>query len=128
MLSSTDANTIKTGQNLYMSGIGLQLGFFTLFLGLTVHFYRKMQRMGNQRQTSWRLLLYIIYAEYILIAIRIIFRLVEFSGGVDGPVPHTESYFYVFDALTMLSAMVLLCAYHPGRVLVGPESEFKKVK
>ena len=127
MLSNTDANTIQLGQRLYMSGIGIQLFFFTLFLGLTVHFYRKAQQAESRRQTNWRWLLYVIYAEYVLIAVRIIFRLVEFSAGVDGPVPHTESYFFVFDALTILVALVLFCMCHPGRILVGPESEFKKM-
>lgn len=126
MLSSTDANTIKIGQNLYMGGIGVQLFFFTAFLGLTVLFYRKVRQEGNIRSTDWRWLLYIIYAEYVLIAVRIIFRLVEFSAGVNGPVPHTESFFYVFEALPMTTAMVLFNAHHPGRVLSGRDSEFKK--
>ena len=95
MLSSTDANTIKLGKTLYMTGVGIQLAFFTAFLGLTILFYRNIQASGNARQTNWKWLLYTIYAEYALIAIRIIFRLVEFSGGVDGPVPVRKALVYL---------------------------------
>lgn len=38
-----------------------------------------------------------------------------------------EAYIYVLDALPMFFAILLLNIFHPGRVLVGPESEFPKL-
>ncbi|KAI4154285.1 MAG: hypothetical protein LQ340_001774 [Diploschistes diacapsis] len=77
MMSSTDPNTVRRSPNIYMAGIGAQLLFSTALLGLTVHFYQKANRAGNRRSTDWRCLPYLINAEYALIAIRIIFRLIS---------------------------------------------------
>ena len=127
MLSGTDANQISIGMKVYMGGMGLQQGFLTCFIVLTILFYRKMNAIENTRQTEWRVLLYIVYASIILITVRIIFRFVEFSSGFDGPIPHTESIFYILDAVPMATIVVAFNLYHPGRVLVGPESEFPKM-
>ena len=47
--------------------------------------------------------------------------------GPDNPIPHTEAYAYALDAFPMLLALLLLCVFHPGRFLVGPESEFPHI-
>jgi len=57
---------------------------------------------------------------------RIIFRFVEFSLGFSSTVTDHEAYFYCLDALPMFTAIFLFNAFHPGRVLVGSESEFER--
>lgn len=59
---------------------------------------------------------------------RIIFRIVEFAGGVtpDNPIPFHEAYTYALDCFPMMIALLIIAIYHPGRYLVGPESEFPK--
>jgi hypothetical protein len=74
-------------------------------------------------------LLYALLATLGLITTRIIYRLVEFAAGIDpnsNPLPFHEWYFYVFDAAPMLLALVIMNFAHPGRILVGPGSEFPK--
>lgn len=58
---------------------------------------------------------------------RIIYRLVEFAGGVtpDNPIPFNEVYSYTLDAFPMMVAFLILAIWHPGRVLQGPHSDFK---
>ena len=58
--------------------------------------------------------------------IRIIYRLVEYAGGFDSYIPNHEWLPYVFDAVPMLTALLLLNVFHVGKYLVGPESEFPK--
>ena len=60
--------------------------------------------------------------------IRIIYRLVEFSHGTksNDPIRNHEVYMYVLDALPMALALFVMVVCHPGRTLVGPESEFPK--
>jgi hypothetical protein len=50
----------------------------------------------------------------------------EFSGGVNGPLPTHEWFYYVFDATAMFFANLIFAIWHPGRYLVGPDSEFPK--
>ena len=62
---------------------------------------------------------------------RIIYRLLEFSRGVDpstNPLPFHEVYVLALDAAPMLLAGIILSIIHPGMVLVGPESEFPSRK
>lgn len=41
--------------------------------------------------------------------------------------PYHEQYSYALDCFPMMVALLLLAIYHPGRYLVGPESEFPRV-
>lgn len=63
-----------------------------------------------------------------MITVRIIFRLVEFSSGIYGTIPSHEAYFYILEAVPMLIALGALAAVHPGRLMIGDESEFSKLK
>ena len=67
-----------------------------------------------------------LYVVLGLITIRIIFRLVQYSAGILSSIPTHEVYFYCLDAVPMTLALCLLNVMHPGRVLVGPLSEFPK--
>lgn len=60
---------------------------------------------------------------------RIIFRIIEFAKGFgpENPIPFNEVYIYALDVLPMMIALLILAIFHPGRYLVGPESEFPKI-
>jgi hypothetical protein len=60
--------------------------------------------------------------------VRIVFRFVEFSGGVSAsnPILSNEAYQLGLDALPMLIALLIMNAVHPGKVLKGPESSFPR--
>jgi hypothetical protein len=62
--------------------------------------------------------------------VRIIFRMAEFAGGISpnkNPIPFHEAYTYALDCFPIMSALLILAIWHPGRYLVGPESEFYKL-
>jgi RTA1 like protein len=124
MLSSTDASSINLGKTLYMSGIGFQEGFICLFLGFVIRFHLRARRSHTARSTHYNPTVILIYVSLALITVRIIFRLVEYSQGFDSPIPHTESYQYIFDALPMFIATLLWAIWHPGRVLVEKDGLF----
>ncbi|KAF2036625.1 hypothetical protein EK21DRAFT_45544, partial [Setomelanomma holmii] len=128
----SDANMMKIGKNVYMSGVGLQEFFILLFTGLIVKFQfdvQKLERQGllNTGKTGrwWNWLTYSLYAVLVLITMRIIFRLCEFSGGIDpekNKLPYQERYALGLDAFPMMLALLILAVVHPGLVLRGPES------
>ncbi|KAL3483990.1 RTA1 like protein-domain-containing protein [Aspergillus germanicus] len=72
----------------------------------------------------WRRLLYALYITLILITIRNIFRLIEFSDGVHGYIATHEAFFYSLDALPIFAGLIVLAVVHPSCVLDGPDSEF----
>ncbi|RJE27298.1 RTA1 domain-containing protein [Aspergillus sclerotialis] len=141
VLASMDgapSHIIQIGLNVYMGGIGLQELFILCFAGLTIIFHRRMiatettglgWERGNQGPMPWRWMFYAIYVALVLITIRIIFRLVEYSHGVSStsPILRYEVYQYVLDLAPMFLAFLVLNIFHPGRVLTGPESEFPRL-
>jgi hypothetical protein len=137
------ANTMKLGKNIYMTGVGIQEFFIVLFTGLIIGFHLDMLKEERQAGTpgkefmrsskgklGWKWLTYALYAVLLLISIRIIFRLVEFSAGADvsNPLPYHEGYALGLDAVPMVLAILILTVVHPGLVLKGPESEFPSRK
>jgi RTA1 like protein len=135
-----DTNVLLLGIHLYMGGIGMQEFWILVFTAVAVRFWfvlRHIERSGLLTHdipagplASWRWLLIVLLASLALITTRIIFRLVEFSSGLDpsvNPIPFTEAYFYVLDALPMVLAMVLINIVHPGRIMTGPDSEFPRL-
>lgn len=135
MLSpGSSAHTMKIGLDTYMAGVGLQEGFILVFIGLIVKFQRDMlevERKGEVRlgRERWRGLVWTLYAVLVLISVRIIYRLIEYSRGTNpsNPLPFHEAYTYALDGLPMFLAIFILNVMHPGRVLTGPDSEFPKL-
>ncbi|RPB00483.1 hypothetical protein L873DRAFT_1834998 [Choiromyces venosus 120613-1] len=123
LMISPDASdkTVKLGIHIYMGGIGAQELFILLFLGMLIQFRR--ERKG------WLALTVSLYLVLVLITVRIIFRLAEHPSGIkeSNPIPYHEAYIYVLDAAPMLLALSINALLHPGRWMVGPESEFPKV-
>lgn len=140
MLSpGNSAETNDLGKKIYMSGLGVQEFFILLFLGLLVKFQIDVGRLDSQgslaqkigRRAWWKWLVYALYTNLALITMRIIFRLAEFSGGMDpvkNKLPFIEAYALWLDAFPMVLAIFALAAVHPGFVLKGEESEFPSRK
>ncbi|KAJ7343754.1 RTA1 like protein-domain-containing protein, partial [Mycena albidolilacea] len=121
---SSSAETQMRGIHIYMGGIGLQQFFILGFVGLVVRFHYKMLNLGGSEE--WKRPLYAMYASLLLITIRIVYRLIEFSSGIYSPLTVHEAPFYCLEATPMFFALLLWNLYHPGQILVGPDSDFPK--
>lgn len=60
--------------------------------------------------------------------LRIIFRLIEYSKGLNSTIPSHEAYQYCLDSLPMLVALCTFNIVHPGRLMPGKESEMPSLK
>ncbi|KAF2839778.1 hypothetical protein M501DRAFT_1050376 [Patellaria atrata CBS 101060] len=133
---------LKRGFDIYMAGIGIQEAFIVCFTVVIAIFHKKaleLERRGELRDgqegkgrggRKWLWLTLALYAALAMITTRIIFRLAEFSGGVDpedNPLPFNEAYVLALDALPMSICVLVLTLMHPGLVLRGPDSEFPKL-
>lgn len=136
---SESVSAQKLGLHIYMGGVGLQLLFIGIFFALCIRFQLKISR---QEYSSYkgvhmtdikspvqaRRLLFLLYLVLGLIVFRNIYRLIEFSAGVYSNITEHEWYTYVFDATPMFFALIAFNAYHPGRILRGPNSDFSESK
>ncbi|OCL11240.1 hypothetical protein AOQ84DRAFT_314190 [Glonium stellatum] len=136
MLSpGSSPKTAKIGMDIYMAGVGVQQFFICLFITLIIRFHYEMLQLEKTSfaptNKKWKWLTYALYATLALITTRIIYRLLEFSRGVNpstNPLPFHEGYMLALDATPMFLAGLILCIIHPGMVLVGPESDFPSRK
>lgn len=55
--------------------------------------------------------------------VRIVFRLVEYSKGLDSTIPNQEGWQYGLDSLPMLMALLLFNVFHPGRIMPANETK-----
>ncbi|KAL8702900.1 MAG: hypothetical protein Q9201_003934 [Fulgogasparrea decipioides] len=115
---------ILLGLHVYMGGVGFQEFFVLIFAYIAFRFSQQIKQENPSRLSQALILLYAEYAVLVLITVRIVFRLVEYSSGLDSTIPNHEAYQYVFDTLPMFLALVVFNVVHPGRVMPGKESDF----
>lgn len=121
----SDGDSSQTGLYIYMGGVGIQQFFILIFISCAVRFQLRMahESTPDQKARGMRLL-YVLYAVLFLITVRIIFRLIEYSNGVNSSIADNEVYMYVFDTAPMFIAILLFNIFHPGRIMPGKQSEW----
>lgn len=137
MMAMKDTHSRETGSNIVIGGLVIQLLFFGFFVVTAAVFHfrinrqptsksqaeRDMTRSLGWRQRNWVTVLLALYVTSILILIRCIFRLIEYRDGFNGYIMTHEVYMYIFDALLMFVAMVVMNIYHPAVILGDGKAE-----
>jgi hypothetical protein len=113
------ASSISLGKHVIVVGLFLQIIFFGVFLVTSVIFDRRLRRTPTPASmaVNWQKYMRTLYISSVCILIRSVFRVVEFSGGNDGPLMRSEVYLYVFDAVLMLGVLINLNIVHPGDII-----------
>ncbi|KAL7626584.1 hypothetical protein AAE478_003356 [Parahypoxylon ruwenzoriense] len=133
------ASRLKTGKDVALVGLSLQIGAFGLFsiIAARFHFTSKRFETGLRSRLedagkgktvvirgslqrinpNWRRLLYAVNASCILILIRSIFRVIEFAEGPGGRVVRQEYFMYVLDTLPVLLVVCSFNLFFPGSYL-----------
>ncbi|KAH8818857.1 RTA1 domain-containing protein [Flagelloscypha sp. PMI_526] len=125
--SQNSDKQLKLGLHIYQGGVGMQEFFIVIFFAITIRAHIEISRFHNTfREQNWRKVIFPLYAVLVLITIRVIFRLCEYSGGFDTGLITQEKWFYILEAGPMWICLTLFSLIHPGSVLVGPKSEFQK--
>ncbi|KAE8151634.1 RTA1 like protein-domain-containing protein [Aspergillus avenaceus] len=108
------------GVGILIAGLALQLFTFAFFLVVVVWFDVRVFSSSSAREGSAagvRMVLNGIYVAGSLIMVRLIYRVIEFSMGMDTYTWTHEWPLYVLEAVPMLFAMLALGWYHPARWL-----------
>ncbi|KXS09549.1 RTA1-domain-containing protein [Gonapodya prolifera JEL478] len=119
LLGSTDINKIDIGEKVLVGGLVVQAISTALFLLLVV----VVTLRANHLQGSWKRISAVLLLGAVLILIRSIFRVAEFSGGFTGPLALNEPLLYILDILLMFIATGMLCLVHPAVHLRVTERE-----
>ncbi|KAE8154477.1 RTA1 like protein-domain-containing protein [Aspergillus avenaceus] len=127
-MSSGSPSSLQTGQWVTITGLCIQLVFFSAFIIVAFTFHLRISRTPtaeSEKATDsksywprdWRGLLGACYFVSVLILIRSVYRVVEFAQGNKGYVISHEAFLYVLDAAMMLLVMLALNLIHPSIVL-----------
>ncbi|TVY44306.1 Protein RTA1 [Lachnellula occidentalis] len=111
--------TQDSGKDIVLAGLFIQIIFFGIFVITSGIFHKRIARLPTQESlvVPWQKYMFALYSASLLILIRSVFRVVEFVGGNNGPISHSEAYLYIFDALFMLGVMIGFNVVHPGAII-----------
>ena len=114
--------TAKLGEHVITAGLAVQLLFFSIFVVTSIVFHRRMAQNPTAEAISlkrdWTSQIWIVYITSILILIRSIYRMVEYTSGQDSVVVRHEACFYCLDLLLMFIVMAIVCLVHPSKIYV----------
>jgi hypothetical protein len=116
LITSGNLDNMTIGIHILIGGLGINLVSFCFFAVVTVHLHwaihrRKVDFTGRE---PWIKIFYALYLSMILLIIRSIYRIVEFSMGFRGYLAIHETYFYIFECLLIIFAFALFLPLHPG--------------
>ncbi|KAI5124587.1 hypothetical protein M0805_003106 [Coniferiporia weirii] len=127
-IAANDIKTNKTGSNIFLAGLVLQLASFLLFTSIYLRFiycvYKREPETWHKDVTlkkpwyqDWRSLVVIMTISCLGIIVRSVFRVVELSQGFTGAIATNEGDFYGFDSLPLFIAVGIYVPSWPGRYI-----------
>ncbi|KAJ3129579.1 hypothetical protein HK100_008530 [Physocladia obscura] len=111
----SSATNYTMGTNILIGGLVIQVISYASFLATALIVFNRGKHLNNEE--GWRKMFYALFSGSILVMIRSVFRVVEFSMGYNGPIATNEKYMYVFDFGLVAVAMLLFNIFHPGHLL-----------
>lgn len=118
--TATTSSRRNLGTDLVIIGLFVQILFFGCFVFATLLFHWRLYRQPTHKVLTDRLPyhrhLITLYGIGTLVFLRSIVRVVEFLQGFYGYITTHEAFIYIFDALPMFVAMVILSWIHPSEV------------
>lgn len=115
----------KLGQTIMLVGLFIQLFFFGFFLIISLVFWKRMHSspksflVPQYGKYSWLALLKLLLSAAVIVILRCIFRVIEFSQGHDGYLASHEVYMYLFDTAPMFAVQIMFHVVYAADVF-GP--------
>lgn len=126
MQTSNDSSGVKLGQHIVIGGLIIQLVALAWFIFETTILHIRLNNGSTvitlkDPSISWRPTLWTLRCVSVLIFIRSLYRLIEFTSGSDSTFAKHEVFMYIFDASLLSISAFLFVLIHPGRL-------FRKVR
>lgn len=126
MQASSDPSGIKLGQRIVIGGLIVQLVALGWFIFETTILHMRLNGSPTvitlkDPSVSWRPTLWTLHCLSVLIFMRSLYRLIEFTSGSDSALAKREVFLCIFDASLLSLSVFLFVVIHPGRL-------FRKVR
>ncbi|KAJ4315768.1 hypothetical protein N0V94_005787 [Neodidymelliopsis sp. IMI 364377] len=129
LMGTMQLSLALAGEKVVIAGLALQVFTFILFLCAALDFQIRMQRRLGRGEMSdsngqWKSMLKLVYTLSALILFRCVFRLVEYAMGNAAYLIAHEWTLYAFDAVPMMTVLILLFVFWSrGNGLGGERKE-----
>jgi hypothetical protein len=108
----------KTGQNIILGGLFVQIIMFGLFTVTAIVFHVRMRKWPSgasmDPNSRWARTMWMLYTTSALILVRSVFRVIEYITGKEGYLLTHEWTLYVFDAALMFGTMAVYAVVYPA--------------
>ncbi|KAG5976135.1 hypothetical protein E4U55_007486 [Claviceps digitariae] len=123
-MSTTSTGDDRSGVNISMAGLALQVIVLTAFAGCFADYMIRYVRSDKARKFDWRLRSFFggLVTSTLLILARCAYRVAELKDGYDGHLIREEAPFIVLEGVLIVLAAVALCFGHPGLVFGREET------
>ncbi|KAG5989357.1 hypothetical protein E4U43_004520 [Claviceps pusilla] len=123
-LSTNSTGADRTGVDISMAGLALQVIVLTAFAACFADYMIRYVRSDGARKFDWRLRSFFggLVTATLLILARCAYRVAELKDGYDGDLIHEEAPFIVLEGVLIVLAAVALCFGHPGLVFGWEEA------
>jgi RTA1 like protein len=116
--ASGSASSFKTGEKIILGGLGMQILFFGFFVVCSTIFHLRCRKnptpASMDPRMPWQQMIVMLYTVSMLILVRSVFRIIEYSGGNDGYLLRQEWPVYALDALLMAITMLVFLIRYPA--------------
>ncbi|KAH8587257.1 RTA-like protein [Bisporella sp. PMI_857] len=120
IMAGGSLSAMQNGERIVVGGLFVQILFFGFFIVAAVVFDLRIHKNPTAASASparpWNKHLKTLYFASALIMVRSIFRVIEYLQGNAGYLLRHEVFLYVFDAVLMLTVMLIFNAIHPSEV------------
>ncbi len=110
----------NVANGIIISGLALQIILFVGFMWCCVRFHTRFRAhlasSGKVVNVKWEEVLYMLYGTSVLVSIRNVYRLVDFTMGTDGYLSAHEWPLYVVDGGLMLLVMAIFSFWYPPQL------------
>lgn len=118
--AAKDADGFKTGENVILGGLFVQLFAFAIFVIVTGLFHLRIlsvpTAVAQVTYVPWQRFMMVLYVLSGLILIRSVFRVAEYIQGATGTIQSSEWWLFVFDATLMTITAGLPIVIHPSKI------------
>jgi RTA1 like protein len=119
-MATDNGSHYTTGKVMVEVGLVMQVLFFGFFVVTAGVFQMRMRRAPTSKVLAggipWEKHMFALYASSLLILVRSLFRMVEYTQGIDGYLVSHEIFLYVFDTVLMVGVMLVFAWVHPSEV------------
>lgn len=113
-----DGSASRSGENIILIGLAIQLFFFASFTFVALHVWRLMRKSATHSISSQAFAC--LFITIGLITLRNTYRVIEIDDGWDGKYNVNEKYFYCLDALPIFLAFTTYSLLHLGKYVSVP--------